>query len=140
MPSEPTHKSQLASKTLPSRPSQTPSLRPLQHSNPSFLKALKNSCHVGVVSQHLLQPLQPQPQFGPQTWLQPQIEQVFATQPQPQPLLQTWLQPQVEQVVGQGVALTDETVNDITKRTASKIPTVFFTICFPIYVHSPNFA
>src|SRR5665647_197671 len=67
----PTHKSQLASKTLPSRPSQTPSLRPLQHSNPSFLKALKNSCHVGVVSQHLLQPLQPQPQFGPQTWLQP---------------------------------------------------------------------
>src|SRR5664280_2635843 len=120
MPSEPTHKSQLAPKTLSSRPSQTPSLRPLQHSNPSFLKALKNSCHVGVVSQHLLQPLQPQPQLGPQTWLQ------------------TWLQPQVEQVVGQGVALTDETVNDITKRTASKIPTVFFTICFPIYVHSPN--
>src|SRR5665647_3295132 len=109
MPSEPTHKSQLAPKTLSSRPSQTPSLRPLQHSNPSFLKALKNSCHVGVVSQHLLQPLQPQPQLGPQTWLQPQVEQV----------------------VGQGVALTDETVNDITKGLPVKYQLSFLLFVSP---------
>lgn len=72
-------------------------------------------CWGGIAT--FLQPLQLQPQLGPQTWLQPQVEQV----------------------IGQDVALTDETVNDITKRTASKIPTVFYCL-FPHLCYSPNFA
>ena len=128
--------------SLPKRPLKP--LNPLQESNPSFWKAANHSCHVGPSSQHLLQllpiPRQPQPQSGPQTWLQPQIEQVSSSKPQPQPqsLSQTWLQPQIGQAFDQVVALTDETVNDNTNKTASKTPTVFFTICFPINPHSPN--
>jgi hypothetical protein len=38
-----------------------------------------------------------------------------------------------------GSAATADPPNDTKNKTASKIPTVFLNICFPIYVHSPNF-
>jgi hypothetical protein len=36
-------------------------------------------------------------------------------------------------------AATADAVNDTKNKTASKTPTVFLNICFPIYFHSPNF-
>jgi len=36
-------------------------------------------------------------------------------------------------------AATADAVNDTKNKTASRAPTVFLSICFPIYIHSPNF-
>jgi hypothetical protein len=38
-----------------------------------------------------------------------------------------------------GSAANADPLNDTRNKRASKIPTVFLNICFPIYVHSPNF-
>ena len=96
-----------------------PELKPLQVLNPSFLKALNQSSHVGP--------------FGAQQLLQAQLL--------PQALQDGQL---LSQALQDGQLLSQvlheakpaDAVSDTTNKTASKIPTAFPNTCFLIISHS----
>jgi hypothetical protein len=106
-----------------------PELKPLQVLNPSFLKALNQSSHVGP--------------FGAQQLLQAQLLPQALQDGQ---LLSQALQDGqlLSQALHDGQLLSQvlheakpaDAVSDTTNKTASKIPTAFPNTCFLIISHS----
>jgi hypothetical protein len=116
-----------------------PELKPLQVLNPSFLKALNQSSHVGPFgAQQLLQA-----QLLPQAL---QDGQLLSQALHDGQLLSQALQDGqlLSQVLQDGQLLSQvlheakpaDAVSDTTNKTASKIPTAFPNTCFLIISHS----
>jgi hypothetical protein len=121
-----------------------PELKPLQVLNPSFLKALNQSSHVGFFSQPQLLPqalqdgqlLSQALQDGQLLSQAPQDGQLLSQAPQDGQLLSQALQDGqlLSQVLHE--AKPADAVSDTTNKTASKIPTAFPNTCFLIISHS----